>query len=453
MVKNMTSGRPIKLILLFSLPVFFGQLFQQLYMIGDLVIVGRYLGVESLAALGGTIPIFVVLLMMSFGFTSGLSVIVAQRFGARDTDGIRHSYATGLVLSGIFAVLSMGICIPLLPDILKQMNVPAALTTLSHDFIGTLIWGISGMVFYNYLSNVLRALGDSKTPLYFLIFSCVFNLLLNLWLIVSLGFGVKGSALGSVCAQMTSVILCAVYFVIRYPVLRLKRSDFNMTAAFIWAHVRLGLPTALQFSVIGLGALVIQAVCNRFGMNAIAAMVASLRVEQLFTLPLMSLGPSMVVYAAQNFGACRIRRIREGVRQGSLFSFLLSFLIAAVVYIWGEKIILLFLKEPNAEIVSLSHQYLKTTTLFYCFLGQIFVFRQTLQGIGQPMVPLISGFIEFGMRSFSALILAAAFGFPGLCYASPAAWIGAAAVVALGYRYYIRRLACGCFSGRKKKVA
>lgn len=452
MTKNMTFGRPISLILFFSLPVFLGQLFQQLYMISDLIIVGRYLGVASLAALGGTVPIFVVLLMMSFGFTSGLCVIVAQRFGAQDAKGIRRSYATGLILSGIFAIVSMGICIPLLPVILYHMNVPDELFLLSQEFIGTLIWGITGLVFYNYLSNVLRALGDSKTPLYFLIFSCVFNLFLNLVFIVYWNMGVKGSALGSVCAQIVSVLLCVAYMVVRYPVLRLKRDDFTIDRQFIWDHIRLGLPTALQFSVIGLGALVIQAVCNRFGMNAIAAMTAGLRVEQLFTLPLMSLGPAMVVYAAQNFGACRIRRIRDGVRQGSLFSFLLSLLIATVVYIWGQKIILLFLKNPDVEIISLSHQYLKTTTLFYCFLGQIFVFRQTLQGIGQPMVPLISGFVELGMRVFGALILASVFGFTGLCYASPAAWVGGAIVVAMGYRYYERRLVCGCFLKRKKKL-
>lgn len=452
-MKNMTSGHPLKLILLFAMPVLLGQLFQSLYMIGDLVVVGRLLGIEALAALGSMVPVFAVLQMMSFGFTSGLSVIIAQRFGADDRAGICRSYAVGLILSVIFAVIAMGVFIPSLNFILKGMNVPEDISDLAYSFIETLIWGISGLVFYNYLSNVLRALGDSKTPLYFLMFTSLLNLALNILFITVFNLGVRGSALGSVCAQMISVFLCAGYIFFKYPILRIGCADFKTTAQFVYAHVRLGFPTSLQFSLIGLGALVTQSVCNQFGLNAIAAMVTSLRIEQLFALPMFSLGPSMVVFAAQNFGACRIRRIRTGVLQASVFSFCTSLVLTGIVYFWGKQIILLFLENPNLEMIELSHQYLQITTLFYFFLGQIFVFRQTLQGIGQPLVPLISGVVELSMRIGAAILLASWFGFSGLCFASPAAWIGGSAVVAIGYLYYVRRLPLYCLTKAKQMEA
>ncbi len=437
MILNMTSGHPLRLILLFSLPIFIGNLFQQLYMISDMIIVGRYLGVHSLAALGAVIPIFMLMIFLAFGYTNGLSIIVAQQFGADCKSGVRRSFATGIVLSLCFAILTTGLFIPALPFILTYMNIPPEIMPQAESFISILAYGSFAMVFYNFFSNVLRALGDSKTALYFLVFSCVFNLFLNVLFIVFMGLGVAGSAWGSVCAQLISVLLCLGYIIAKYPLLRTKRTDFKFSASWAWVHLRLAIPMALQFSVIGLGVLIIQVVCNSFGTDTIAAMAASVRIEHLATLPLMTLGAGIVTFAAQNFGAGKIRRIRTAVTQSSLFSLSVSLVTAAVVYFYGENFIVAFLDKPDERVIALAHEYLTISTLFYFFLGQIFIFRQTLQGVGQSVIPLISGIVELLMRAFAALFLAQKFGFTGLCYASPIAWASGALVVSAGYVWFL----------------
>lgn len=438
MIKDMTSGSPIKLILWFSLPVLLGNLFQQLYLMSDLILVGRFLGMHSLAAVGTIMPLYGVIIMMSFGFTSGLSIIIAQRLGAEDYQGIAKSFATGIILSFIFSVILMA-CLPFTPLIIALMNVPSDIFSEAVIFINTLLYGCMAMVFYNYLANVLRALGDSKTPLYFLIFSCVFNILLNMLFIIEFGMGVRGSALGSVISQISSVFLCALLIYRKYPILTLTRQDFNVSKARIYAHLRLAIPMTVQFSVIGLGAIIIQSVCNTFGTSAIAAMATSIRIEQFIALPLVSIGAAIVTFTAQNYGAKKIYRIRQGVFQSSVFSLVISLILPILVFLFGDKMVLLFLKEANTEVIHLAHTYLQITTLFYCFLGQIFIFRQALQGMGHSILPMVSGFVELFMRGFSGIVLASWFGYIGLCYAGPTAWIGACVILIGGYIYVMKR--------------
>jgi len=437
MIKDMTSGSPIKLILWFSLPVLLGNLFQQLYLMSDLILVGRFLGMHSLAAVGTIMPLFGVIIMMSFGFTSGLSIIIAQRLGAEDYQGIAKSFAAGIILSLIFSLCLMT-CLLFTPLIIALMNVPSDIFTDAVIFINTLLYGCIAMVFYNYLANVLRALGDSKTPLYFLIFSCVFNILLNLWFIIGLGMGVRGSALGSVISQISSVLLCGMLIYRKYPVLKLSKKDFWVTKDWLYAHLRLAIPMTIQFSVIGLGAIIIQSVCNTFGTHAIAAMATSIRIEQFIALPLVSIGAAVVTFTAQNYGANKIYRIRQGIFQSSVFSLTLSFILPISVFLFGDKMVLLFLKEADTQVVNLARTYLQITTLFYCFLGQIFIFRQALQGMGHSILPMLSGFVELFMRAFAGIVLAGTFGFIGLCYAGPIAWIGACIILIGGYIYVLR---------------
>ena len=437
MIKDMTSGSPIKLILWFSLPVLLGNLFQQLYLMSDLLLVGRFLGMRSLAAVGTIMPFYGVLIMMSFGFTGGLSIIIAQRLGAEDYKGIARSFAAGIILSFLFCLFLMMV-LPFVPLMLELMNVPVEIFSDAVIFINTLLYGCVAMVFYNYLANVLRALGDSKTPLYFLIFSCVFNVLLNMLFIVGMGMGVRGSALGSVISQITSVILCSGLIYWKFPILKLTKEDFCVAWDWLYAHLRLAIPMTIQFSVIGLGGVIIQSVCNTFGTSAIAAMAASIRIEQFIALPLFSIGAAIVTFTAQNYGAKKINRIRQGVFQSSVFSLVLSFILPIIVYIWGGEMVRLFLEEANQEVIDLAHKYLKITTIFYCFLGQIFIFRQTLQGMGHSVLPMLSGFVELFMRGFTGVILASSYGYLGLCFASPAAWVGGCAILIGGYVYVLR---------------
>ncbi len=440
MIKDMTVGNPTGLIIKFAIPLLIGNLFQQLYNISDIIIVGRILGVNALAAAGASAPIFFTMLLITFGFTAGLCVITAQRFGAKDDIGVRRSVTHSVVASIILCLLVTTILCIYMHEILRKMNIPEKIMDDAHIFIFTLTLGLSLIVGYNLLSGFIRALGDSKTPLYFLIFSSLLNIVLNLLFIYVMKLGIIGSALGTIVAMTISVICCMIYIGKKFPILKLRKEDWKLNWAFMKEHLAIAIPMSLQFSVIAIGLLIIQAVCNSFGENTIAAFTSALRIEQLGTQPLLALGIALATYSAQNYGAGQIKRIRRGVAQSSIISIIFSIGIALLVRFYGENFIDIFLKEDNAEIIQIGHDYLNISTMFYIFLGQIFIFRNTLQGMGRTIIPLIACIAELVVRSFAAIYLAQKIGYLGLCYASPIAWFGAAMVVSMGYIYTLRQI-------------
>ena len=296
------------------------------------------------------------------------------------------------------------------------------------------------IVFYNLLSGIIRALGDSKTPLYFLIFASIINIFLNLFLIYVCGFGVEGSALGTVLALSISVLCCYIYIRKKFPILHLKRSDWHMNWQFSKEHLIIAFPMAIQFSIIALSSMVIQSVCNSFGPLTIAAFTSAMRIEQLAAQPMVSFGIALATFTAQNYGAGLIGRVRRGVYNCSMISLTISIIMAIIIFTLGENLVEIFTKERNETVIETAKQYLNISVLFYFFLSQIFVYRNALQGIGKPFIPLISSIVELGMRSFAAIILAQHFGFLGVCYASPIAWIGGAMVVSIGYYMIIRKI-------------
>lgn len=440
MIQDMTVGNPTKLIIKFSIPLLIGNIFQQLYNISDIVIVGRLLGVNALAAAGASAPIFFTLLLITLGFTGGLTVVTAQRFGAKDEEGVRKSVTHSIMASTLLSVivaLSMEIY---LRRVLTLMNVPAEIMNDAYIFMSILSYGLVLIVGYNLLSGFMRALGDSKTPLYFLIFSSVLNVALNLFLIYVLKMGIAGSALGTVIAISISVICCVIYMKHKFPILRLRKSDWKFDGALMKQHLKIAIPMSLQFSVIAFGLIIIQSVCNTFGPNTIAAFTSALRIEQLATQPLLALGLGLATYSAQNYGAGMVGRIRRGIFNCSIISLGISLFMALIVRLVGEDMIKIFIDNGNPEIVATAKSYLTITTVFYCFLGQIFIFRNTLQGMGRTIIPMIACVIELGMRSFASIYLAGKLGYIGLCYASPIAWIGASLVVGIGYVVTIRQI-------------
>ncbi len=438
-MQNMTSGNPIKLIILFAIPIFLGNVFQQLYILSDLYILGHYLGLHALAVAGAMTPVFVMAMLTATGFTTGLSIITAQRFGANDIRAVRHSFATGIILSSLFAIGVISFLVLKMDLILQSMNVPADIFVDAGRFMTILSYALVGTIFYNYLAGILRALGDSKTPLYFLIFSSLLNVVFNVFLIVYYQMDVTGAAYGTGVAQAVSVCLCLVYMFWRFPLLRFKRRDWNISFSFLIEHLKIAFPMSIQFSVIGLGIIVIQSICNTFGSDTIAAFSSATRIEHLTTMPLFSLGLALTTYVAQNFGARLIRRIRHGVFQCFVLCSGISFVLALAAYQWGEDMAGVFLNHPSPEVLKQAVTYVQTTTLFYVFLAQIFVFRQALQGMGHAVFPLVSGIIELFMRWWAAIYLAALWGYKGICYASPVAWIGAALWVVGGYFFVMRR--------------
>lgn len=450
MIQNLTKGSPAKLILMFCLPLLIGNLFQQLYSITDILIVGRLLGVKALAAVGATAPIFFVFLILAFGFTGGLTVVTAQRFGAGDYDGMRRSMTHAVGASFVLCVLMTTFLIFFLRPVLHIMNVPSEIEDDAYLFMSILSGGLVMLVFYNLLAGFMRAMGDSKTPLCFLIFSTLLNIVFNFVLIYFFALGVKGSAIGTVSAATVAFVLCVFYMYRKFDIMRLKKEDWRFDKNMLIEQLKIAFPMSVQFSVLSLSMMVIQSVCNSFGSEVIAAFAAALRIEQVATQPLLAIGMTMATYSAQNFGAKKISRIRQGVRFTAFVSFCVAVVMSLLVRYVGRDMISVFLNEKNAFIIETGKTYLGISTLFYFFLGLVFIFRNTLQGMGKTLLPLISSLTELFLRSFVSLYLAGKLGYRGIFYASPAAWVGACLVVIIGYVLVIKTFKNN-ISKRKKR--
>lgn len=438
MITDMTKGSPLRHILIFSVPLLIGNIFQQLYNIADLVIVGRLLGVESFAAVGAVAPLFFLITFIIVGFTNGFAVVTGQRFGAKDYVGVRDSTVVSTILSTIVTVFCTVLCTIFMNPILHWLNVPENIYHEAYWYIEIVIIGLLATTLYNLLASIIRALGDSKTPLYILIIASVINIALALVFIEICHWGVPGSAIAVILSQTISVIMCLFFIKSRLPILHLKKTDWliKFDKKFYdsaYEHLRIGFPMAVQFSILGIGIIIIQSVCNTFGSNVIAAVTAALRIEQIATMPMMSFGVALAAYVAQNFGARKFKRIRLGVIKTSTINVILSILMAFVMRFWGTHIIAAFIGTATKEIIDIAHKYLLISTIFYFFLGQIFIYRNALQGMGETLFPLLACIAELLVRSFAAVYLAVKFGYIGMFYSGPIAWVSASSILFLGY--------------------
>lgn len=447
MINDLTTGHPLKLIIQFALPLLIGNLFMQLYQISDMIIVGHLIDVKALAALGASVPIYMVFLMVAFGFTGGLTVITAQRFGAHDDIGVRQSVFHCILAAGTLSIImTLGLTLFLKP-LLEVTNIPPEIFKPAYDFMFVLSLSSSLIIMYHLLSGFIRALGDSKTPLYFLIFCSLINIVLNFVFIKYCGWGVVGSAMGTLCANAISVIACFCYMWYKFPLLRISKDMMHYNSQIMLEHLRIACPMALQFSILSFSILIIQSVLNSFGPDIIAAYASALRVEQFATQPLLAIGLAMATYSAQNWGANLLSRIRRGVKYAFIISTILSIFGFLLIRHISSSMIAMFIDTGNNNdgsdipfIIATGQQYLDISTMFYFFLGLIFVFRNSIQGMGKPIIPLMSSIVELLTRSFVAIYLAKVMGYVGILYASAISWVAAGILVVCGYIYYIRKL-------------
>lgn len=452
MIKSMTQGNPLSLIIQFAIPIFLGSLFQQAYILTDLYILGHFLGLNALAVLGSIIPVLYMFIMVSIGFTNGLCIITAQRFGAKDMKGVRKSFSGSLMLTTVCCLFVVAVAHLGIDVILSKMNVPQNIYAESKHFFTIMLYSTFATMFYNFFANVMRALGDSKTPLYFLIFSSILNASLNTCLVVYAHMDVSGVAWGTALSQSISVILCLIWLFWKFPMLRVKKEDFKVPVSFLWEHLRLAIPMTINFSLLGLSMSIVQSICNQFGSDTIAAFSAATRIEQVMTLPLFAFSPAVTTYVAQNFGACLIRRIRQGVLQTFLLVSGISFVMAISAYTWSYDLAGIFLNNPAPDVLEKAVTYIRITLLFYICLGTIFVFRQTLQGMGYAMIPLFAACLELASRSFAAFYLVGLFGYVGICYSGPVAWASGALVAVVGYMFVIRKYKTSLFGKLNQKT-
>lgn len=436
MVKDMTSGSPAKLILSFSVPLLIGNIFQQLYSMVDTVVVGRFLGVQALGAVGSTGSLSFLVLGFVMGITSGFSVLVAQSFGACDEKRLRHYVAMSVYLGILLSVALTFLTVKYTRNILILMKTPEDILDDAATYIMIIFAGIIASMFYNLLAGILRALGDSKTPLYFLIISSVLNIVLDLFFVVNVKLGVAGVAYATVISQGISALLCGIYMAKKFPILRFHKDELNFQGRSAAQLMQVGLPMALQFSITAVGTMILQSAINSFGSTVVGAYTAACKAEQLATQPMVTFGTTMATYTGQNLGAGRIDRIREGVKKCVIISTIFSILGSLVVIFLGGFLVSLFITGSQPEVMAYARQYLDTIAIFFIPLGLIFIYRNTLQGMGDGFMPMMAGVSELVMRAFVAFVLTGQLGYMGICLAGPIAWIGAA--IPLMITYYLK---------------
>lgn len=436
MTNDMTTGNPVKLILLFSIPLLIGNIFQQFYSMVDTIIVGRFIGVEALAAVGTTSSMVFLVNGFVMGLTSGFAVLISQKYGAKDEVGVKEAVASSIILSIIATILVTFISVLSAKPLLTLMNTPSNIMKDASTYIIILYAGNIAIIFYNMMAAILRALGDSKTPLYFLIVSSVLNIILDLVLIINFKMGVAGAAYATVISQGVSAILCVIYTYKRYKILRLKKDDFKVKKKYYRKHLKVGIPMALQFSITSIGIMTVQSAINIFGSTVIASYAASSKVLQLVMQPATTLGVTMATYCGQNIGAKRYERIKEGVKKCVQISIITSVISAIILIFLGKYFVMMFVSNPDAEILSYAQQVLNISAIFFIPLGLIFVYRNALQGIGDSFIPMMAGVYELVARAIVAFTLPKVLEFMGICLADPVAWF--AAVIPLAYTYYKR---------------
>ncbi|MBM6860389.1 MATE family efflux transporter [Clostridium saudiense] len=440
MTKDMTQGSPAKHILLFSIPLLIGNVFQQFYSMVDTIIVGRFIGVDALAAVGSTGSLVFLINGFALGLTSGFAVMVSQRFGANDEKGLRKAVSSSVVLCTALVIILTTISLIATKPLLHLMNTPDNIFNDAYIYVVIMFAGIVTTVAYNMMASILRSLGDSKSPLYFLIISSILNIVLDLVFIINFNMGVAGAAYATIISQGVSAILCFIYILKKYTILKLSKKDYKVKKSMYIQHLKIGIPMALQFSITALGLITVQGALNVLGSSVIAAYTASSKVLQLVMQPAVTYGVTMATYCGQNLGAERYDRIKDGVNKAIKISIITSIISGFVLIAFGTQFVKLFIDNPDAQIIAYSKQVLDISAIFFIPLGLIFIFRNALQGIGESFVPMMAGVAELGARALVAFTLPAFLGFFGICLADPIAWIAACVPLAIYYHITIKKL-------------
>lgn len=440
MTKDMTTGSPVKLILFFSIPLLIGNIFQQFYSMVDTIIVGKFLGVKALAAVGSTSSMSFLILGFILGLCSGFSVLISQRFGANDNEGLKEAIASSIILSIAMAIIITIISIFTSKPLLRLMNTPKDIINNSYSYIVIIYAGTFAAFFYNMISSILRSIGDSKTPLYFLIVSSILNIVLDLVFIINFKIGVAGAAYATVISQGVAGLLCLVYTAKKYPILKLEKKHFITGTKHFVTHLKIGLPMALQFSITAIGVIILQSAINSFGSNVVAAHTSASKVEQLVMQPSITFGVTMATYCAQNLGAGNIERIKEGVKKCTMINIIIGLISGFILILFGEFFIKMFISNSDNSVIDTAKLYLTTVSIFFIPLSLIFIYRNALQGMGYTFIPMMAGFYELLARTVVAFTLPTFIGYLGICIASPVAWLSAAIPLAFDYRRKINTL-------------
>lgn len=421
-MKDLTKGKPIRLILLFAVPLFVGQLFQLFYSLADTRIVGQTLGDEALAAVGATTTLSDMLLSFLNGLTNGFAIVIATCFGAKDERQMKKAMGGTILLGSCCAVVLSGLCLLNMSGLLKLLNISPELFAAARGYIGIVIAGLLAATLYNICAAMLRAIGDSFTPLLFLILAAFLNIAMDYGFILCLHTGVEGAAYATVIAQAVSAFLCFLYMRRKYPQLTLKKEDFKPDMILYKKLFGAGLSMGFMTSLVGIGTMALQTSINTFGTDIIVAHTAARKISSIYMLPFSVMGTTLATYCGQNLGAGKYSRIRHGIRDTVLVTFVWCTGVIISAYTVAPWLIRTVTATQKKDIIDTASLYLRVNTPFYYVPTVICLFRNSMQGFGDNRTPVISSSLEMIGKVLIALLLAPAIGYYGIIVAEPIVW-------------------------------
>ena len=439
MEKDMTAGTPGKIIFNFTMPIFIGNIFQQFYNMADTVIVGKFVGNAALAAVGACGTLVFLIIGFLQGVTAGFTVVTAQHFGAGNMKAMKKSVASGAVLTGIVTVILTLLSMISMAKVLHLMNTPSDMYGEAYGYIMVICGGIVAQALYNYLASVLRALGDSKRPLYFLVIAALLNIVLDLVFIIVFRMGAAGAAYATVIAQGISGILCLLYIAKKVPVLHLHREDWEIDKNLAGWQLKIGLPMAFQYSITAIGSVILQTAVNNMGSTIVAAVTAGSRVSMFVCCPFDAMGSTMATYGGQNKGAAKYDRIDEGLKACIKLGVIYSLAILVLMIFFGKYLALLFVSSKETELINKISMFMIGNALFYIPLALVNIVRFMIQGIGYPGFAILAGVCEMIARSIAGFVLVPIFGYTFVVLASPLAWVCADMFLIPAYRHVMKK--------------
>ena len=423
MTKDMTTGSPMKNIVKFCLPLMIGNLFQQLYNMADAIIVGKCVGKEALSAVGSVGSLNFLIIGSVIGLCAGFAIPIAQRFGAQDIKSLKKYVANIIYVSIVLAVVITVAAVLFTKPLLNIINTPAEIYDDAYDYIVIIFAGIGATMFYNLLASIVRSLGDSKTPLYFLLFSSVLNVGLDLLLIEVFDMGVRWASVATIISQFVSGVLCFIYVKRSFPILHITKETAKPDFKFIFSLLKNGLPMALQFSITALGSVMLQSCVNDLGPDIIAAFTIGAKTQLMIVLPAETIGLTMATYCGQNLGAKKLDRIKKGIGSGFVLAAVYSVLGIFVAKFFGPYLSLLFVESSETTVIALAQQYIDMGSYFYLILSVLFLLRNAIQGLGYSITAMMTGVFELIARGIGGLVFVTRFGYDAACLINPSAWI------------------------------
>ncbi|WP_195373728.1 MULTISPECIES: MATE family efflux transporter [Parabacteroides] len=438
--KEMTSGRALPLIFSFAMPVLLANLLQQTYSLIDAAIVGKFLGIGAFSAVGASTSVIFLIIGFCNGCCAGFGIPVAQKFGARDYNTMRRYVAISLQLAAVMSVIIAIVTSIYCKDILKIMQTPENIFTDAYFYLLVTFIGVPCTFFYNLLSSIIRALGDSKTPFWFLLFSTILNVILDLVCILIFKWGVAGAAIATLLSQGISAILCFIYMYRRFEILQGTREErkFNIRLAgnLLW----IGVPMGLQFSITAIGSIMLQSANNALGSASVAAFASAVRIKSFFMCPFESLGIAMATYTGQNYGAGKPQRIWQGIKASGLMMIVYAAFAFLVMMLTSEQLAQIFVDPTETEVINKAVQYMHVSCSFFPILGILCILRYTIQGAGFTNLAMLSGVSEMIARTLVSIYAVPAFGFLAVCFGDATAWVAADLFLIPAFMYVYKKI-------------